>query len=238
MKTLKTSTLLLCLILTAPFAYSFTGELTSKTYKGTINNKYNISMVLFTYTLGTYNRLVGYYYYNSNKQPIFIDGLKEADKFTINEFLDNGKLNAVFEGYEKGGIITGKWKMGAKTFEFQLNPVKDAGIPLHISPNKFSSGTYKLKWSKTEGSIKTENAKFSFDLVSLPEAHIGNLDAKWLVHPVGIAYYFVNEDPKVLNVNCLFFFIPFSNKIYVFQVGNPEYFDFGQGVSAQGVYKL
>lgn len=218
-------------------SWAFTGDLTVKYYSGSISSKYNISMVLYTYTLGTYNRLVGYYYYNSNKQPIFIDGFKEADKYTINEFLDNGKLNATFEGYEKDGKITGKWKMGAKLLEFLLNPAKVAGIAIHVSPKDFPAGTYNLKWSQTEGSIKTNKSNFSFDLVSLPAAHIGNLEAQWQVHSTGLSYYFVNEDPKTLDVNCLFFFIPFNDKIYVYQVGKKEYFDFGEGVSAQGVYK-
>lgn len=234
-KSLLTGTILL---VNTFITWAFTGELTVKAYSGSINNKYNISMVLYTYTLGTYNRLVGYYYYNSNKQPIFIDGLKEADKFTVNEYLDNGKLNATFEGYIQGGKISGKWKMGAKVLPFQLNPVNDPAVSIHISPKSFPAGTYNLKWTQTEGSITTSKNTFNFDLVALPSAHTGNLEAQWQVHATGIAYYFVNEDIRALDVNCLFFFIPFSNKLFVFQVGKPEYFDFGQGVSAQGVYKL
>ncbi len=67
-------------------------------YAGSID-KYNISIVLFSfgYSNKETTELFGYYYYNKNKIPIFFKGNKTKGEITLNEYLDNGKVNATFK---------------------------------------------------------------------------------------------------------------------------------------------
>jgi len=91
----------------------------TKSFKGTVNNKYEITMSLTKKA----SNLTGTYAYKSQGTPIKITGtIDEKGNLTINEYNDKGNMTGIFKGQLSGKNINGHWDKpdGSKTMPFSL----------------------------------------------------------------------------------------------------------------------
>ena len=96
----------------------------TNSYKGTINNKYEIVMTLTK----TASYLSGTYYYKSQGTSIKISGTIDKNGIlTINEFNDTGKMTGIFKGQLTHDNIVGHWSKpdGSKTMPFSISKISN-----------------------------------------------------------------------------------------------------------------
>jgi hypothetical protein len=100
----------------------------SKTFSGTIDGKYGITMNL----VSKGNEISGSYFYNKVKQPIAIAGSINAEgKFTMEETDATGKVTGIFEGTLFSDTeLTGKWSKpdSDKQLPFSLKVADQAAL--------------------------------------------------------------------------------------------------------------
>ncbi len=237
---------LFCLLLTAFFLlplFSQERETASINYSGTINGKYQVSMVLFSYNNNDRELLFGYYYYNKQKIPIYLTGGKD-DKIThLYENLDNGKENAEFEGVKSDIGFSGKWKMKKKEMNFDLKTTKDP-VEIHIpDQNAVIPGIYKVDNEYITGNLKiTVEGKVGFfiDIDTKSQApHTGSADGNLEKDKNGVWSFGVsaeNEKTKQIEEKYVMFALLFDKKIFIFESGDSFYAGFGAQVYASGIY--
>jgi hypothetical protein len=225
-------------------------------YYGELANKYPISVTLYHYNVKGKTFLFGYYSYLKNKTPapIFLKGeYIDKENFYLKEYLDNGKENALFKCRVNKGdakyTISGNW-IGQKEYPFYLDrlpPIQDPNIyegKMDNLEKDISKGLFSKNWQNCDGTVKIKydekNTFYSITLDAYTKnepIHFGNLEDKKLqMHISGIHYYEANSKAKDLNDNCILFFLGFKDRVFIFEYGYPANIDFGEGVSAEGVY--
>lgn len=91
----------------------------TKSYSGTLNNKYKIEMTLNK----TGNSISGNYKYSRKENSLKISGtIDNVGNFTINEFNDNGSMTGIFKGQLTDNKAFGQWSIpdGSKTMPFSI----------------------------------------------------------------------------------------------------------------------
>ena len=98
---MKKNTILVCILIlsTKCFGISF-----NEIYKGTIDNKYPITVNLNCKN----NLLSGYYFYDRYKTPITISGYISGEKIQINGYLKYRRIDS-FDGKYSENKIEGIW---------------------------------------------------------------------------------------------------------------------------------
>jgi hypothetical protein len=104
----------------------------TKSFDGTINGKYGITMSLTKST----KKLNGTYTYKNQGIPIKISGtIDDNGNLTINEFNDKGIRTGIFKGQLNGNSITGHWTKpdGSKTMPFSISESTNTKTPIASS---------------------------------------------------------------------------------------------------------
>lgn len=235
------------LLLTSFFSsmlFSQERDTTSVQYSGTIGDKYQISMVLFSYDKIEKGQVFGYYYYEKNKSPIYLTGEKTGKKTILDEELDEGKRNAQFVGVETDAGYSGIWKMRKKELNFKLEIPKNP-VGIHkMNNDEIAAGIYNAKNDYITGNLtitKNDKINFSIDIdTNVQFPHTGSAAGGLSKDRFGAWSYGVSvndEKTKQLEEKCALFFIVFDKKIFLFESGDNSYLDFGAQVYASGVYE-
>lgn len=242
---------LIAILMSPILCFAEVGYIAVERYKGTIGGKYEIAMVLcHIETESSESELFGYYYYTKNKIPIFIKGYMDGVNYNLVEYLDNGKINALFKGKLEEWYIKGKWIMNKKEMPFTLERIfievqnfEGEDVAIHEFWDSCLNKKYYTKNQTTEGTLfiskdKKKNVDiFSFDLCTIKEPiHLGNTEMKLQIGSSGVCYFEANPEVEDISENCILFFIFFKDRIFVYEYGEPSYLDFGMGVHAEGVY--
>jgi hypothetical protein len=205
-------------------------------YNGSINDKYQINVVIFEYDQYQKGQLFGYYYYSKKMIPIYLTGEKSGASISLVEYADNGKMNAIFEGTIKSQNISGKWKYGNKELSFILTQSSDKNIDIHSA----SFGEFNIDAQNINGKLtineEKKKIKISFDIYTKDTYHTGTTEGLIQLTANGIWGYEADIQASGIDKNCALFIIPFADRVLVYQYGNTAYLDFGAGVNAWGVY--
>lgn len=147
--------LLILMLVTAMLSVYALADDFSKTFKGSINGKYKITMTLTK----TNNKLNGSYSYNSKEIPLELQGsIDKSGNISLNEFDDNGTITGIFKGKLADEKITGNWSK------------PDGGKPMPFSiataPDKYAKyyGTYSYEYNgelTISQGINKEKLKFN-----------------------------------------------------------------------------
>ncbi len=160
----------------------------TKSFEGTINDKYGIIMTL---TKSTKN-LNGTYTYKSQGTAIKISGtIDDNGNLTLNEFNENGNMTGIFKGQLSSYNIIGQWTKpdGSKTMPFSISESTNSETTIVKTESNSSddysnwTGTYldefkrilKITGPASDGAVK-------FELT--PQYSASCAEAVW----VGIAY--------------------------------------------------
>lgn len=119
-----TKLLILILMTVMLSAYALADDF-SKTFKGSINGKYKITITLTK----TNNKLNGSYSYDSKEIPLELQGsIDKSGNISLNEFDDNGTITGIFKGkLTNDSKITGQWSKpdGGKSMPFSVATAPD-----------------------------------------------------------------------------------------------------------------
>lgn len=92
----------------------------TKTFQGTINNKYEITMTLTKKS----TVITGSYKYKTQTNSLNLKGTIDANgNLNVNEFNDKGSITGVFKGKIANSNISGTWEKpdGSKSFAFNVS---------------------------------------------------------------------------------------------------------------------
>ncbi len=146
-----------------------------KKYKGNIDGKYDIEMVLVNWGDGF---LSGRYWYATKNKPLELSGeLKEDKSYEIAEFMD-GKVGAKFMGDLKNtDTLTGNWA--------SADGKRNRPFTLVSSPSANDEGKWTGNWHLNQvwdgGWLMIGNVTadaFDFALSVVRGSHVGTLDGK------------------------------------------------------------
>lgn len=143
----------------------------TKSFEGTINGKYGITMVLTKNA----NILNGTYNYKGKNTPLNISGtIDNNGNLTINEFNTKGNMTGVFKGQLSDNNIIGQWSKpdGSKAMPFSIseftnNEATNTETEVNNSDdNSIWTGTYVDEFNRTlkiigpasDGAVKFEIA--------------------------------------------------------------------------------
>jgi hypothetical protein len=144
-----------------------------KKYKGNIDGKYDIEMVLVNWGDGF---LSGRYWYATKNKPIELSGeLKESNSYEIAEFVD-GKVGAKFMGDLKNtDTLTGNWASadGKRNLPFTLFSAPSANDEGNWTGNWHLNQVWDGGWLMI-GNVTAD--AFDFALSVVRGSHVGTLE--------------------------------------------------------------
>jgi len=143
----------------------------TKTFQGTINNKYEITMILIKKSAV----ITGSYKYKTQTNSLNLKGTIDANgNLNVNEFNDKGSITGVFKGKLANSNISGTWEKpdGSKSFAFNVSEAnKVVGGNTTSSTEPVWAGNYVDKFGRvlkiSAKSPKQEGeVKFELDMVN------------------------------------------------------------------------
>jgi hypothetical protein len=140
----------------------------TKTFEGTINNKFSIKMTLTKKA----TRLSGTYCYKSKGKPLKLDGtIDKSGILKLKEFDNTGNMTGIFEGQLQGEKITGYWKKpdGSKKMTFSVNEIKSKKQDNDLS-GSYIGDAYRDVYDDLSGQyleIKQESPDYFFFTINV-----------------------------------------------------------------------
>jgi hypothetical protein len=227
---------LIPLLLLATFAKAQTHTRTTRTFDGSVNDKYPVSLTLTTDDNLAYGTLV----YKRSGIPIRVVGSLQGGNLTLHEFDKGSGVTGVFSGQASARGYLGQWfapKINAKEMPFSLTQTSQQPAPSRTVG--VLTGTYAFNFGKESAAgellvhqIGTDRVTIAFDANrGAPSFNLATIDKTTLKLRGNQAVYSTKEFGR-----CTIRLTFFEGGVSVVYVGEDYDCGFGNGASVSGNY--